>query len=55
MLLQDNRISMRIQDQVLNEAKKRTQQLIKERNHPISLSAYVRELIELDTDKQILK
>ncbi len=55
MLFHDNRISMRLQKQILNNAKKRTKQLIKERKTPISLSGYLRELIALDTDKKILK
>lgn len=54
MLLHDNRISMRLQQQILNNAKRRTKQLFKERNTPISLSAYLRELIKLDTDKKLL-
>ena len=54
MLLHDNRISMRIQQQILKNAKRRTKQLIKERKTPVSLSQYLRELIKLDTDKKLL-
>ena len=55
MLIQDNRISMRLQKQILKNAKRRTKQLIKERKTSISLSAYVRELIKLDAAKKLLK
>ena len=54
MQLHDNRISMRLQKQILKNAKLRTKQLFKERNKPISLSQYLRELIKLDTDKKLL-
>ncbi len=54
MLQHDNRISMRLQKQILNNAKRRTKELIKKRNTPISLSAYLRELIKLDVDKKLL-
>ena len=55
MLLHDNRISMRIQKQILKNAKRRTHELINIRNTPISLSKYIRELIALDTEQKILK
>jgi hypothetical protein len=54
MLLHDNRISMRLQKQILKNARRRTKELISKRNIPISLSAYLRELIKLDVDKKIL-
>ena len=54
MLLHDNRISMRIQKQILKNAKHRTKELIKKRNTSVSLSQYLRELIKLDTDKKLL-
>jgi len=54
MLLHNNRISMRIQKQILKSAKLRTKELFKKRNTPISLSAYLRELIKLDVDKKLL-
>ena len=54
MLLHDNRISMRLQKQILKNAKRRTKELIKIRNTPVSLSAYLRELIKLDVDKKLL-
>ena len=38
MLLQDNRISMRIQKQILKNAKRRTKDLFKKRNASVSLS-----------------
>ena len=54
MLLHDNRISMRLQKQILKNAKRRTKELIKIRNTPVSLSQYLRELIRLDVDKKLL-
>lgn len=51
MLLHDNRISMRLQKQILKNAKRRTKELIKKRNKQISFSQYLRELIEHDTEK----
>ncbi len=54
MLLHDNRISMRLQKQILKDAKRRTKELIQKRQTPISLSAYLRELIKLDVDKKLL-
>ena len=35
MLLHDNRISMRIQKQILKNAKRRTKELLKKRNAPV--------------------
>ena len=55
MLYHDNRISMRLQKQILNNAKQRRKELIEKRKTPISLSAYLRELIELDNDRKLLK
>ena len=54
-MLHDNRISMRIQKQILKNAKRRTKELIRKRKTPISLSAYLRELIALDEVKKLLK
>jgi len=55
MLYHDHKFSIRIQEQILNEAKQRKKELIEKRKKPISLSGYLRELIALDTDKKILK
>ena len=55
MLLHDNRISMRLAENILKQARRRRKELIKNRNEPISLSGYLRELIKLDTDKNLLK
>ena len=54
MLLHNNRISMRIQKQILKNAKHRTKELIKKRNASVSLSQYIRELIEHDTEKKLI-
>ncbi len=54
MLIHDNRISMRLQKQILKNAKQRTKELIKKRNTPVTLSQYLRELIRLDVDKKLL-
>ena len=54
MLLHDNRISMRLQKQILKNAKRRTKELIRKRNTPVSLSQYLRELIKLDSEKKLI-
>jgi hypothetical protein len=54
MLLHDNRISMRLAEKILKQARRRRNELIKIRNAPISLSGYLRELIKLDSEQKII-
>jgi len=54
MLLHNNRISLRLAENILKQARQRRKELIKIRNKPISLSAYLRELIILDDAKKLL-
>ena len=54
MLLHDNRISMRLAENILKQARRRRKELIKIRNKPVSLSGYLRELIKLDSEKKII-
>jgi len=53
----NERISLRLADQILRQAKKRTQQLIKDRNNAgknYTISEYLRELILKDAKNKIL-
>ncbi len=58
MLLHDNRISLRLAENILKQARQRRKELIKIRNArnfpPISLSANLRELIKLDSEKKLI-
>ena len=54
MIYLNKRISMRLAEKNLQQAKRRTKELIKIRNSPISLSQYIRELISIDSDKNII-
>jgi hypothetical protein len=45
---------MRLAENILKQARQRRKDLIKKRKTPISLSAYLRELIKLDVDKKLL-
>ena len=54
MLLHDNRISMRLAETILKQARRRRKELIKNRNKPVSLSGYLRELIKLDSEKKLI-
>ncbi len=49
MILHNNRISLRLAENILKQARQRRKELIKIRNAPISLSQYIRELIEHDS------
>lgn len=54
MLFHDTRISMRLAENILIQARQRRKEIIKKRNEPISLSGYLRELIKLDSDKKLI-
>ena len=57
MLLMNERISLRIHDKILRNAKKRTQQILKQRKAEgknYSISQYLRELLENDFTKREL-
>ena len=54
MLLHNNRISLRLAENILKQAKQRRIELIKNRNRPVSLSGYLRELIKLDSEKKLI-
>ena len=54
MILHNNRISLRLAENILKQARQRRKELIKKRNAPISLSGYLRELIKLDSEKKLI-
>ena len=54
MILHNNRISLRLAENILKQARQRRKELIKNRNELISLSGYLRELIKLDSKKKLI-
>jgi hypothetical protein len=54
MILHNNRISLRLAEKILKQARQRRKELIKNRNKPVSLSGYLRELIKLDSEKKLI-
>ncbi len=54
MILHNNRISLRLAENILKQARQRRKELIKNRNAPVSLSGYLRELIKLDSEKKLI-
>jgi hypothetical protein len=54
MILHNNRISLRLAEKILKQARQRRKELIKNRNKPVSLSSYLRELIKLDSEKKLI-
>ncbi len=54
MILHNNRISLRLAENILKQARRRRKELIKKRNTPISLSGYLRELIKIDSEKKLI-
>ena len=57
MIYMNERISLRLADQILRQARKRTNELIKDRNNTgknYSISQYLRELIQKDYQSKIL-
>jgi hypothetical protein len=54
MILHNNRISLRLAENILQQARQRRKELIEKRNEPVSLSGYLRELIKLDSEQKII-
>ncbi len=55
MQIHNNRISLRLAENILKQARRRRKELIKNRNKPVSLSGYLRELIKLDSERKLIK